>query len=274
MLILFMISQIIVAIFAPVGPGAAPGLLALRGALAIPLFMGLLWLVQTKLDKRPWGEIGLQVKSRWLKQFEVGAGGGLVLFLFITGVLYAVGALEIADLLHHSKGWGYMPGLLAGGALFTLSIGLTEEALFRGYLIPYYSRYFGNGPALIISSLVFSFVHLMNPEYWITSVVIEVALIGLLLALIWQYHGSLWGAVGFHAAWDMAQFTLIGRQVDGRVPWESMVLMRNTGASWLTDPALFGVEGSAVEVGLVALVTVIYLYLVIRRRTGNRNAVV
>lgn len=275
MLLLFFITGIVAAFPGVVaqmagGIGRDPQYLAIHGAIGTLLWLAVLWLLQVVIDKRPWVETGLRFRRRALGDFAFGGGIAVAVWGLITVVLWAAGAIEPVTFLPAQKGWGYTALLLAAGLVMVLGIGVSEEGLFRGYMIPYYSRYFGRTVAVIASSAIFSAVHLADGNYSLASVVIEIFLAGVLLALMWRHHGSLWVPVGFHALWDFMQIFVVGLESMFYLQPEALVMVRSTGASWLNHEAVFGKAGSLLEFVAVAAMVAYYLYRV-RQQSGEEQ---
>jgi len=89
-----------------------------------------------------------------------------------------------------------------------------EEAFFRGYLIQGFSLLFKSRLAiLIITSLIFASLHLMNPEPWsygILPYAVSVFLVGLFMGLITLVDGGVELAVGVHIANNLWVHLVVG----------------------------------------------------------------
>jgi hypothetical protein len=81
----------------------------------------------------------------------------------------------------------------------SLTAGICEEILFRGYLIWYLSWLMGLWPALLVSSLFFGFAH----SYQGASGILRTVLAGLLFALFYLLTRSLWVPLLLHAFIDI-----------------------------------------------------------------------
>jgi CAAX protease family protein len=125
--------------------------------------------------------------------------------------------------------------LLWGAAM--LALGFTEEFLFRGCALKILGESIGFWPAAIFLSSIFGLVHLIfKPhEDWIDP--ISVALYGLFWCLTLRRTGSLWFAVGFHAASDYADMIVFAEPNsgnDGKPPVGHLLDVRFHGPDWLT----------------------------------------
>ena len=100
----------------------------------------------------------------------------------------------------------WSPGL--GAAIF-------EEILFRGVLFRIVEEGLGTWAALLISALVFGFVHIGNPGATVWSSVAIAIEAGLLLGMAYQVTRSLPLVIGLHAAWNFTQGSVFGSAVSG-----------------------------------------------------------
>jgi len=158
-------------------------------------------LIMSRLENRPSGLYGLPFKSAFGKRFWQGMLIGLCEISFIVGVMAAFHAYSFGSLSF------YGPKILQWGLLWLVAailIGLPEEFLFRGYMQYTLAEGIGFWPAAVVLSLLFAAVHRSNPgENWIG--VINIFFTGLVWAFTLRRTGSLWLAVGWHAAFDFGE---------------------------------------------------------------------
>lgn len=136
--------------------------------------------------RRPsWG------RARW---FWVYFAGGLGASFLFRGVLVATGTVEWS---WKQGSWWFWTQIAVG----CLVVGLVEEAIFRGFLLPHLVERFGWFRGLLICSLVFAAVHLFRPgplEFRF-AYGFGLFLLGCLLAQIAWRQNSLWASAGFHS---------------------------------------------------------------------------
>lgn len=88
--------------------------------------------------------------------------------------------------------------------LYSLAFAVPEEILFRGFVQGELSSYFNSVTTLIISSLVFGFVHLFNgatgvaPNKWNWNLIVLAAIAGLPLGALFMITESLFFPVVLH----------------------------------------------------------------------------
>jgi membrane protease YdiL (CAAX protease family) len=123
-----------------------------------------------------------------------------------------------------------------------LLVGLFEEFLVRGYTQFTLTRGIGFWPAALVLSCAFGLLHLGNEhEQW--RGLLAAALIGLFFCLTLRRTGSLWFAVGFHAAWDWGETFFYSVPDSGSV-WPGHLLSSSPhGPDWLSGGSV-GPEGS------------------------------
>jgi len=191
-----------------------------------------------KIEHRKFSEYGLPLRRAMGKDFWIGATSG---FLAISGTLVAMFLLHgfrITGLALH--GTAILSSLIAWGIAF-LSAGMMEEFLCRGYIQYTLASGIGFWPAAFVMAGLFAFGHYFNANE--TGVgVVATGLFSLLFCLFLQRTGSLWIAVGFHAAWDWGQ-TFYGVPDSGMLPYHSVFASAFSGPRWLTG-GIVGPEGS------------------------------
>lgn len=194
----------------------------------------------------------------------------------LIGVLIPALQMGLVFALEWSFGWIRWEGwawemappsaVLAGVALGLITfilVGYQEELLSRGYQLQNLRDGSGLAWGIIISSTVFSFLHLSNPGTGIAST-IGLFFAGGFLAFGWIRTRSLWLSIGLHIGWNFFEGTFFGFAVSGL---DLDTLMRHTvvGPSWATGGS-FGPEA-----GLIMIPAYILGVLLIQLYTRNRR---
>ena len=150
--------------------------------------------------------------------------------------------------------------------LITLApAGIGEELLLRGLGFQALRRGLGDVGALVVSSLVFGGLHILNPgATWLAAA--EVALVGLWFGAITVRTGSLWMSMGLHVAWNFFEGFVFGQPISGTAPGTSIFVGRDlqTGGFW--SGGAFGPEAAGWTA--VVLVAGLGLTLVLPRRSA------
>ena len=134
-----------------------------------------------------------------------------------------------------------------------------EELLTRGYMMGALRERYNVWVGIVVNSLFFGVLHLMNPGITVVSV-LEIVLIGFALSLIVYYLDSLWMCIAIHTAWNYTQNILFGLPNSGIVSEKSFLHLEAAKGSIVYD-AVFGVEGAVTSVIVTAvLAACVYLY--------------
>jgi membrane protease YdiL (CAAX protease family) len=157
---------------------------------------------------------------------------------------------------------GFSPDLLGVAGLIALA-GLLEELVYRGLLFRVLERYYGTRAALAIQAVIFALQHLANLEQGnpreALTLLVSVALLGLLWAGIFVLTRNLWVVAAHHAAWNFT-ILLSGVPLSGIDDWRTLAPLEShsTGPDWLTG-GQFGPESSWVVIGVIACAGVLLL---------------
>jgi uncharacterized protein len=203
-------------------------------------------LIMSRIEKRKFGAYGVPLKGAFGQTFWLGIIIGLIFESTEMLVISAMGGFSFGTLS------------LAGGALVKFAllwaigfimVGIFEEFLFRGYAQFTLSDGIGFWPSAILLSALFGAVHLGNPgEGWVGA--LSVMLFGIFAAFTLQRTGSLWFAIGFHAATDYAETFIYSVPDSGMLASGHLLNSSLHGPRWLTGGTI-GPEGSVVDFALL-----------------------
>jgi membrane protease YdiL (CAAX protease family) len=179
------------------------------------------------VDRRAIGVSGLPVRGAFGKLFWQGCLLGIIEISLLMGLISAFGGYSFGPLALHGAEilrWAVL------WALCLLFVGLFEEFLFRGYSLFTLTTGIGFWPAAILLSLLFAGVHLQNSGEGRVGVA-AVFVVGMLWCFSVRRTGSLWFAVGMHAAFDFGETFLYS------VPDSGMLLPGHLSSATLQGPA-------------------------------------
>ena len=221
----------------------AEGLIYLVGVVVLT------WAFCRFVDRVSLRSLGLQTQG-WLAKLATGWGLGTVLQLLIFATLAIAGWLTVerAD---------WQPVDFGVSIVAWLIISFNEELSFRGYILQRLAQAWGLPAAVVVSSLVFAMVHVLNPNVQPLAMV-SLFVAGLLLACAYLVSRSLWLPIGLHIGWNLAEMHLLGFAGSG-APEPALVRSVVTGPEVMTGGA-FGPEGGLV--GLAATVLGIIILVV------------
>jgi len=134
-----------------------------------------------------------------------------------------------------------------------ISSAVFEELLFRGVIFRITEEKLGSAGALVISSSIFGFGHIANPNSTLFSGIAIMIEAGLLLGAAYIYSRNLWLPVFIHFAWNLSEGGIYGTAVSGNGLPKSLISPVVNGHELLTGGS-FGPENSlqAVIIGLLA----------------------
>lgn len=202
-----------------VGEEPSPGRQVLGLAGAVPAVLGLTYAFRRWVDRRSWDGIGLPV-PRWrhLWQWSAGFAAGVLAVAVLFGVEWALGWVEVAGTELDERAAGAVVGLLVGGLALQVAAGFTEEVAFRGYVFANLAERMRLRDAALMVGLLFGAVHLpaatslASGLTW--TVGVNTVAGGVLISSLWVLmrlsSGTLWPAIGMHAAWNWAESWLFG----------------------------------------------------------------
>ncbi|HEY6348815.1 MAG TPA: type II CAAX endopeptidase family protein [Candidatus Angelobacter sp.] len=196
--------------------------------------------IMARIERRPFHDYGIPVRNAFGRDFWVGLAWGLACTAALVGLIAAFGGYRIDGLAIHGNAlWSFL-GLWI---IANLLIGFTEELMFRGYLLATLADGIGFWAAAILVSAGFGALHyfLKPHERWEDFA--STALLGLFGCLTLRRTGSLAFIIGFHAAFDFANFFLWSGQNAGSYAVGHLLETRWQGPQWLTG-GLLGPEAS------------------------------
>jgi membrane protease YdiL (CAAX protease family) len=238
----------------------------------LPPFLGALFVtwIMSKIEKRPTAVYGLGGERR-LPNFLAGLAWGVSCLSFLVLTLWKTGLLVFDGRLLFGA------GALRYGAIWLLAflvVGLLEEYLNRGYLLftlarglagiyswlfkLRHSRALGFWTAALLISILFGLGHGKNPGESPIGL-LSASLGSLVFCLSLWRTGSLWWAIGFHAAWDWAQSFLYGVADSGLMVQHHLLATHPLGKP-LMSGGTTGPEGSIVVLPILALSSCVILF--------------
>ena len=205
-----------------------------------------------KVEKRPIRTLGFY-KENFLSALFKGYGLGLSLFILALAGLVVLGQYQF-DSIHLDT---YSLVFTLFTIPFWILQGTAEELVTRAWLIPQLAKRTNLKVAIIISSSLFTLLHLGNPGITFLSA-IDLFLFGVAMSLYLLKTDTIWGIGGIHGAWNFAQGNLFGILVSGQPSGTSLMTFLPQGnQDWLSGGS-FGIEGS-IMTSLVLLLLIVYL---------------
>jgi membrane protease YdiL (CAAX protease family) len=212
--------------------------------------------IMSWIEKRKVGEYGIPLRGAFGKRFSQGAAWGLV---FVSGEMLAMAALG-------GFSFGGLalagPAIVKDAAVWALAfvlVGFAEEFVYRGYAQFTLASGIRFWPAAVLLSGAFGAVHLFNPsETWVGAA--SVVTFGLFACFTLRRTGSLWFAIGFHAASDYAETFLYSVPDSGERATGQLLHSSLHGPSWLTG-GVVGPEGSVLDFVALLLAFAVFAWM-------------
>ncbi|MDN4524057.1 CPBP family intramembrane glutamic endopeptidase [Fictibacillus fluitans] len=159
--------------------------------------------------------------------------------------------------------------LLSQIALFSL-VAVGEELFFRGYLYGLYEKAYSPKFAVIMSSILFAAIHLINPDafsrppVFIALEMINIFMIALLFGISRYSSNSLWFPIFLHLFINVIQTTILGF-VNGGKQMPSLLSLENT-KNTLINGSGYGFESSLAATIVLLAILMIFIVFGLRRK--------
>ncbi|MHA4847576.1 lysostaphin resistance A-like protein [Flavitalea antarctica] len=220
------------------------------------------------IDKKSLASLGYDLQLPRNSPFDVSVQNliAIAMAMAILGIGWLTLYL-LDDLEYH--GAIFSPLSFLTSFIFMCIIAVAEESVFRGYLLHNLMDSFKPWVALLISALIFAFLHSGNPEAGVLAI-INIFLAGVFIGQGYIYTRNLWFAIFFHLSWNFLQGPVLGFPVSG-LELPALLQVTITGEDLLTG-GKFGFEGSIIQ-SLLFLVANIILFFYYRRRSPKDRSV-
>jgi len=210
------------------------------------------WIMLRRVEKLPWGTVGLGRAAAAPPLILKGAAFGAVTIGVASLLLFATHMMRIDRTLPGSW-WGE-----AGhSTIVLLPAAFFEELFIRGYVFAVLRRASGWRLALIVTSAVFGLLHAWNPGADAESI-LAVTVAGFFLGAILLATRSLYAAGAAHFAWNWVMSGALHIAVSGVPSADPNYRVVETGPDWLTGGG-WGPEGGLAAVA-VMFIAIFYLY--------------
>ena len=216
--------------------------------------------------------IFLMTKISKLKIEQLGFTKDNIVFSYLKGALF--GTLQIFTVFFIIFGLKAIDVYYVGNISILLLIkvfiififqALLEEILFRGYLMPFFSKVIGIKFTIILLSFLFTCIHLINPNLDIIGLA-NVFLAGVTFSLIYYYTGNLWIVGAMHTLWNFILGFIVGSQISGIITYHSIFFSIPVENKDLISGGAFGFEASIVTTVVELAISLFVIYLIKKRK--------
>ncbi len=222
------------------------------------------FLARRFLDKRSIVSMGLKMGYRALQDILAGIVITFVIMGLVFTTMVLLGWLKIKGFIWQ----GEMPVTILSNTLLIffifLFVGWNEELLCRGYQLQTISTGTNSFWGVVLSSIIFSLLHLFNPNAtWISSAGIFLA--GLFMAFGYLRTGQLWFPIGLHIGWNFFEGPVFGFPVSGTNFYK--ITQTTISGPTLWTGGAFGPEAGLVIIPSLAFgMLLIFLYSKLRNK--------
>ena len=203
----------------------------------------LFWLYTTKILRLRMRDFGITPGIRaWT------AAAAVLLPVCVAAVYLAIG-----EGAAHRVPTGEALGVIAASLAFALKAGITEEMLFRGYMMTLLRERWGRAVAILAPSVLFGCLHLLNLESFsavgVALLIVSGSLVGIMFSLVADRGGSVGGSALMHTLWNLVMVTgILCITTDQGESGAALFSIVIPSGNVLLTGGDFGVEASAVAV--------------------------
>ncbi len=214
------------------------------------------------IEARHLTSMGMRKKKAGIHYLQ----GLLIGFIMISAaallsVLFGISEITVCK----SIDWSIIL-LLFGGFIVQ---GMSEEFIFRGYLMNTLGGRHNPWIAVIVSSVAFSLAHILNPGFNL-FIFFNLTLFGVFAGLYMIAFDDIWGACAIHSIWNFTQGSLYGISVSGTGENESVFRTTAISSTNLLTGGDFGIEGSIITT-IVLVAACVPVFMKIKKQNQTEN---
>lgn len=204
------------------------------------------------IEARHLSSMGVRWKKagiHYLQGFDIGIA--LMTIIVLLSVAFRINNIELCKNINFGLIGLYFIGFLVQG--------MSEEFIFRGYLMNTLGGRHNPAVAVIVSAFAFSLAHIFNPGFNLL-IFINLALFGTFASLYMIYFDDIWGACAIHSIWNFTQGNFYGIRVSGTSEVESIFRTTAVSKSAILTGGDFGMEGSIITTVVLVAASAFMLY--------------
>lgn len=214
-----------------------------------------------KVEKHTLDYMGFKKKNIF-KNYCIGLIVGFIMFSLVVIFEMITGSLKFNGF----NSFNFMSMIL----LILFFIGFiiqsaSEEILTRGYLLNNVKSQHKVVTAILVSSFVFSVLHIFNEGFSIIPF-INISLVGIFFGLYYLCFNNIWGVCAVHAIWNFAQGNVYGIKVSGTNVGESIINTIQVEGKEILNGGNFGAEGGLITTFVVIIAILILYYFMTKKK--------
>jgi len=205
------------------------------------------------------------VKKGAVLQYFLGIVTGFAIFSAAVLFCSMTGSISITS----SGNVDYLIlALYLGGWLIQ---GMEEEVLCRGFLLTSLSRRYSVTFGVIVNSVAFASLHLLNPGIGILPF-INLVLYGVFASILFIKTGNIWFCSAVHSIWNFVQGNFYGISVSGNDPMPTIFKTTFISGKELFNGGAFGLEGGLGVSAVLVLGCIILFFIPGKKEIPAVNA--
>lgn len=218
----------------------------------------------TKYERRPMRSVGFTAPADRAGMVR-GFGIGVAALALVTVVLLVIGAVHLTPTESGPVRWSaVLPALVMVPAwLFMAAV---QEALSRGYLLQVAGLQLAAWAAIVGQAVLWAIVRAASAGTTDLLALVNLVLIGVVLAFVALDRGSLWLALGLQAGWSWCESSILGVLTVGGPEPQSLLSVVPTSGGWIGGGAA-GIVASPV-ITLVVAAAGVFAYRRLLSRPG------
>ena len=207
--------------------------------ISFGLVLILVWIWVRYFEKRPIKTLGF-TKRKFFRSYFEGFFTGMIMLTAVIVLMTLSGTIAFKE---NTELFTFdLIGIFVLMLIGYIVQGATEEILIRGWQFQVIAARYRPWLGAVVSSLMFAFLHGLNPGVSFLAV-INLILFAFLLLFFILYYRNIWAACGWHTAWNWSMENIYGLKVSGSEGEYSMLNLTSFGPKLLTGGE-FGPEGS------------------------------
>lgn len=152
------------------------------------------------------------------------------------------------------------------GLSFYLLVGICEEVVFRGIVYRLISDKWNVVVGLIVSALLFGFLHIFNDGATVWSSLAIALNSGWFMGIAYAYHQTIWVPIGMHWGWNYLQGNIFGCSVSGDAAVQNPLFTPSISGPDILTGGTFGPEASIITFVIGIGISIVYTMLYIKKK--------
>ncbi|WP_314953271.1 type II CAAX endopeptidase family protein [Hoylesella loescheii] len=196
---------------------------------------------------------------RQMRTIGIGWLVSTVYFSTVMACLYLSGNYVVTSVQFNFNGQLCWLGIF-------LVIGISEEIACRGIIFRLISDKWNVTTGLVVSSLLFGFLHIFNEGATVWSSLALALNSGWLMGMAYAYHQTIWVPIGMHWAWNYIQGNIFGCSVSGQATGLTPLITPSISGPDILTGGEFGPEASIITIVIGIAISIVYTMLYIKKK--------